>query len=76
MNSYNIGRQSIRLALRFFFSDTPSRTAWEDEDDDATPLKRSSWDLPTPLSRDPDDRSERSFTSSHRGSKDRRYNQS
>uniref|UniRef100_A0A8W8KG70 Helicase ATP-binding domain-containing protein n=1 Tax=Magallana gigas TaxID=29159 RepID=A0A8W8KG70_MAGGI len=52
--------------------DTPSRTAWEDEDDDATPLKRSSWDLPTPLSRDPDDRSERSFTSSHRGSKDRR----
>lgn len=52
--------------------DTPSRTAWEDEDDDATPLKRSSWDLPTPLSRDPDDRSEQSFTSSHRGSKDRR----
>ena len=27
--------------------DTPSRSAWE-EDDDITPPKRSSWDLPTP----------------------------
>lgn len=55
------------------YVDTPSRTSWEDEDDDGTPLKRSSWDLPTPSSRDSEDRSERSFSSSFRGSKDRRY---
>lgn len=50
--------------------DTPSRTAWEDEDD-VTPLKRSSWDLPTPaLSRREDD-SERS----NRSSRDEKRNQ-
>ncbi|XP_062584815.1 pre-mRNA-splicing factor ATP-dependent RNA helicase PRP16-like [Saccostrea cucullata] len=52
--------------------DTPSRTSWEEDEDDSTPLKRSSWDLPTPISRDSEDRSERSFSSSQRYSKDRR----
>ncbi|XP_048748658.2 pre-mRNA-splicing factor ATP-dependent RNA helicase PRP16-like isoform X1 [Ostrea edulis] len=51
--------------------DTPSHASWED-DDDSTPLKRSSWDLPTPSSRDSDDRSERGFSSFRHHSKDHR----
>lgn len=50
--------------------DTPSRSAWED-DEDVTPLKKSSWDLPTPKvhSREFDRRNERSERS-YRSSRD------
>ena len=61
--------------------DSPSRTGWED--DDATPLRRSAWDLPTPADsgrdrRDGSVRSDRSVRSersdlSHRGH-DRTHN--
>ena len=52
--------------------DTPSRTNWED-DEDVTPLKRSSWDLPTPAMSRRDDDSVRSYRSSRES--DRRYQQ-
>ena len=56
------------------FVDSPSRTGWED--DDATPLRRSVWDLPTPSDsgRDRGDRSfrsDRSVRSSHGDRSDR-----
>lgn len=47
--------------------DTPSRSAW-DEDDDVTPPKKSSWDVPTPSSLKHgrhDDRSSRSSSYQH-----------
>lgn len=38
------------------------KTAWDDDDDDPkAPIRKSSWDFPTPLPRDgPSDRSQRS----------------
>ena len=30
-----------------YITDSPSRTAWDD-DEDSTPTKHNSWDLPTP----------------------------
>jgi hypothetical protein len=58
----------------FDILDTPSRTSWED-DDDGTPLKKSSWDLPTPS---PHSDRDRNFERSHRsqrnsGTNDRGY---
>lgn len=55
-----------------FITDTPSRAGWDEED--PTPLKKSSWDLSTPRSHsgreDRSDRSGRSYDS--RRSSDRR----
>lgn len=51
--------------------DTPSRSNWED-DEDVTPLKRSSWDVPTPSPSRRDDDSERSYRSSRDFKSDRR----
>lgn len=37
------------------------KTAWDDDDDDLkAPIRKSSWDFPTPLPRDGPDRSQRS----------------
>ena len=61
------------LLIHVYISvDTPSRTNWED-DEDVTPLKRSSWDLPTPAMSRRDDDSVRSYRSSR--DSDRRYQQ-
>lgn len=53
--------------------DTPSRSAWDD-DDDITPPKKSSWDLPTPRTGSrKDDFSERSDRSDRSHHSDRSY---
>lgn len=54
-----------------YYEDTPSRSNWED-DEDITPLKRSTWDVPTPSPSRRDDDSERSYRSSRDWKSDRR----
>ncbi|KAF9811226.1 hypothetical protein SFRURICE_002595, partial [Spodoptera frugiperda] len=66
------GESSRRSSYEPRFKDEPrtpsmkvlkptDKTAWDDDDDDPkAPLRKSSWDFPTPLTRDGGDRSQRS----------------